>query len=137
MPEEKVKRTGGDADNASQEVHVRRGYSGEEQVGIVVTALVEEGNTDLVEWVKDVRSCRYVFRKKTDLLCNEQILSVVIRKRQAVIDATDGTELDDNGDEAAPPSSDAIQKFEDYSEFCHSCLSFFCPDCFECRYPLH
>lgn len=38
----------------SGEVQVKKGYSWSEQIGIAVAALVEEGKSELVEWVKDV-----------------------------------------------------------------------------------
>jgi len=38
------------------EVQVKKGYSWSEQIGIAIAALVEDGKTELVEWVKDVRN---------------------------------------------------------------------------------
>ena len=35
---------------------MKKGYSWSEQVGIVITALVENGKTELIEWVKEVCS---------------------------------------------------------------------------------
>lgn len=43
-----------DARNQSVEVQVKKGYSWSEQIGIAVAALVEDGQRELVEWVKDV-----------------------------------------------------------------------------------
>lgn len=40
--------------NSSTEVQVKKGYSWSEQIGITVAALIEDGKTELVEWVKDV-----------------------------------------------------------------------------------
>lgn len=39
----------------SGEVQVKKGYSWSEQIGVAVAALVEQGRSELVEWVKDVR----------------------------------------------------------------------------------
>lgn len=38
------------------EVQVKKGYTWSEQIGIAIAALVEDGKTELVEWVKDVRN---------------------------------------------------------------------------------
>jgi replication fork protection complex subunit Tof1/Swi1 len=38
----------------SQDVHVKKGYSETDQLGIVIATLVEEGNMELVDWTKDV-----------------------------------------------------------------------------------
>jgi hypothetical protein len=59
QPEEKSNRkheTAEDDGGFSGEVQVKKGYSWSEQIGIAVAALVEEGKSELVEWVKDVRS---------------------------------------------------------------------------------
>lgn len=69
-PEPKVNRKQEKAeDNGgfSREVQVKKGYSWSEQIGIAVAALVEEGKSGLVEWVKDV-SKRILprFRHKAD-----------------------------------------------------------------------
>ncbi|KAH7926892.1 timeless-domain-containing protein [Leucogyrophana mollusca] len=89
-----------------QEVQVKKGYSWSQQIGIAVAALVEEGKAELVEWVKD-------------------ILFLVIRQRQKIVEETDQKERDDddpNSDDAdqekarrlAGPSEEAIGKFTDY-----------------------
>lgn len=38
------------------EVQVKKGYSWSEQIGIAIAALVDDGKTELIEWVKDVRN---------------------------------------------------------------------------------
>ncbi|KAI5989865.1 timeless protein-domain-containing protein [Pisolithus marmoratus] len=86
----------------STEVQVKRGYSWSEQIGIAVAALIEDGKTELVEWVKD-------------------ILVLVIRQRQRVIEETDQKDRDDDENaEDAPeqpigPSKEAVSKFTDYA----------------------
>lgn len=91
--------------NFSTEVQVKKGYSWSEQLGIAVAALVEDGKTELVEWVKD-------------------ILVLVIRQRQRVVEETDQKDRDDDDDRNAEdareqqpiePSKEAISKFVDYA----------------------
>ncbi|KAG8216231.1 timeless protein-domain-containing protein [Butyriboletus roseoflavus] len=91
-----------DSGGFSGEVQVRKGYSWSEQIGIAVAALVEEGKSELVEWVKD-------------------ILVLVIRQRQQIVDETDHNDRNDDTDEMedvaqknAGPSKEAISKFTDY-----------------------
>ncbi|KAF8558558.1 DUF757-domain-containing protein [Imleria badia] len=91
-----------DNGGVSGEVQVKKGYSWSEQIGIAVAALVEDGKSELVEWVKD-------------------ILVLVIRQRQQIVDETDQNNRDDDADdmEDAPranagPSKVAVSKFIDY-----------------------
>ncbi|KAI5994503.1 timeless protein-domain-containing protein [Pisolithus albus] len=85
----------------STEVQVKKGYSWSEQIGIAVAALIEDGKTELVEWVKD-------------------ILVLVICHRQRVVEETDQKDRDDDENaEDAPwqsigPSKEASSKFTDY-----------------------
>ncbi|KAG9123429.1 Topoisomerase 1-associated factor 1 [Ceratobasidium sp. 392] len=91
------------------ELAVKRGFKASEQIGIAIACLVEEESKLLIDWVVDV-------------------LKRVGRKRQEVVDATDG-----DGDEDVPsdedeeaaaareaakskrvPSKDAMDKFENY-----------------------
>lgn len=56
-PEQKANRKQETTENNggfTGEVQVKKGYSWSEQIGIAVAALVEEGKSELVEWVKDV-----------------------------------------------------------------------------------
>lgn len=56
-PEQKVGRKQAMAEDngdSSGEIQVKKGYSWSEQIGIAVAALVEEGKSELAEWVKDV-----------------------------------------------------------------------------------
>ncbi|EIW79780.1 timeless-domain-containing protein [Coniophora puteana RWD-64-598 SS2] len=121
-PEKRQARalSGSDSDNGGggagfpAEVKVKKGYSWSEQIGIVIAALVEEGNRGLVEWIKDV-------------------LFLVIRQRRAIVEETDLRDKDNSdgegeGDEEkgddgdaekeatrlAGPSAEAVAKFEDY-----------------------
>ncbi|KIJ16511.1 hypothetical protein PAXINDRAFT_98952 [Paxillus involutus ATCC 200175] len=106
QPEEKSNRkheTAEDDGGFSGEVQVKKGYSWSEQIGIAVAALVEEGKSELVEWVKD-------------------ILVLVIRQRQKIVEETDQNDRDEDADDfgEAPqrnggPSREAIAKFTDYS----------------------
>ncbi|KAG8689963.1 Topoisomerase 1-associated factor 1, partial [Ceratobasidium sp. 395] len=64
------------------ELAVKRGFKASEQIGIAVACLVEEESKLLIDWVVDV-------------------LKRVARKRQEVVDATDGGE-----DEDAPSDED-------------------------------
>ncbi|KAI6145317.1 hypothetical protein BKA82DRAFT_4172415, partial [Pisolithus tinctorius] len=90
--------------NFSTEVQVKKGYSWSEQLGIAVAALVEDGKTELVEWVKD-------------------ILVLVIRQRQRVVEETDQKDRDDDDgnvedareQQPIEPSKEAISKFVDYA----------------------
>ncbi|KAG1818982.1 timeless protein-domain-containing protein [Suillus subaureus] len=83
------------------EVQVKKGYSWSEQIGIAIAALVDDGKTELVEWVKD-------------------ILVLVIRQRDKIIEETDNklkdddTDLDDDEQKKLTPSAEAISKFIDY-----------------------
>ncbi|EGO01257.1 hypothetical protein SERLA73DRAFT_51065 [Serpula lacrymans var. lacrymans S7.3] len=86
------------------EVQVKKGYSWSEQIGIAVASLVEEGKIELVEWVKD-------------------ILTLVVRQRERVVEETDdkegaadGQDLDDFEEttKLIGPSDEAISKFTDY-----------------------
>ncbi|KAG2128288.1 timeless protein-domain-containing protein [Suillus clintonianus] len=83
------------------EVQVKKGYSWSEQIGIAIAALVEDRKTELVEWVKD-------------------ILVLVIRQRNRIVEETDqkhkdeDTDLDDDEQKKLTPSADAISKFIDY-----------------------
>ncbi|KAG6332144.1 hypothetical protein ID866_6944 [Astraeus odoratus] len=84
----------------STEVQVKKGYSWSEQIGIAVAALVEDGKSDLVEWVKD-------------------ILVLAIRQRQRIVEETDHRDVDEDDEDDAPqqrsgPSKEAIAKFRDY-----------------------
>ncbi|KIJ64730.1 hypothetical protein HYDPIDRAFT_181592 [Hydnomerulius pinastri MD-312] len=105
-PERKSNRTRetaeGDED-FSAEVQVKKGYSWSEQIGIAIAALVEEGKSELVEWVKD-------------------ILVLVIRQRQKIVEETDQNDRDEDAEdmEDVPqsnggPSKEAIARFMDYS----------------------
>ncbi|KAG2355989.1 timeless protein-domain-containing protein [Suillus spraguei] len=82
------------------EVQVKKGYSWSEQIGIAIAALVDDGKTELVEWVKN-------------------ILVLVIRQRNKIIEETDkqpkddDTDLDDD-EQKLTPSAEAISKFTDY-----------------------
>lgn len=88
--------------NSSTEVQVKKGYSWSEQIGITVAALIEDGKTELVEWVKD-------------------ILVLVICHRQRVVEETDQKDRDDDENaEDAPgqsigPSKEALSKFAEYA----------------------
>lgn len=56
-PEPKANRkqeTAEDNGSFSGEVRIKKGYTWSEQIGIAVAVLVEEGKSELVEWVKDV-----------------------------------------------------------------------------------
>lgn len=83
------------------EVQVKKGYSWSEQIGIAIAALVDDGKTELVEWVKD-------------------ILVLVIRQRNKIVEETDKTPRDDDSDidddeqKKLAPSAEAISKFVDY-----------------------
>ncbi|KAG0699398.1 timeless protein-domain-containing protein [Suillus ampliporus] len=83
------------------EVQVKKGYSWSEQIGIAIAALVEDGKTELVEWVKD-------------------ILVLVIRQRNKIIEETDQkrqddeSDLDDDEPKKLTPSAHAISQFLDY-----------------------
>jgi replication fork protection complex subunit Tof1/Swi1 len=83
------------------EVQVKKGYSWSEQIGIAIAALVDDGKTELVEWVKD-------------------ILVLVIRQRKKIIEETDDkpkdedSDLDDDEQKKLTPSAEAISKFIDY-----------------------
>ncbi|KAH0831354.1 timeless protein-domain-containing protein [Lanmaoa asiatica] len=104
-PEQKANRkqeTAEDNGGFTGEVQIKKGYSWSEQIGIAVAALVEEGKSELVEWVKD-------------------ILVLVIRQRQQIVDGTDQNNRDDDADEMEDvprknvgPSKEAISKFTDY-----------------------
>jgi replication fork protection complex subunit Tof1/Swi1 len=43
------------------DVHVKKGWSWSEQVGIAIKALVEEEHTELVDWTKDVSTLASLF----------------------------------------------------------------------------
>lgn len=43
------------------DVHVKKGYSWSDQLGIVIAALVEADLTGLVNWTKEVRCCYFFF----------------------------------------------------------------------------
>ncbi|KAG1808071.1 timeless protein-domain-containing protein [Suillus variegatus] len=83
------------------EVQVKKGYSWSEQIGIAIAALVDDGKTELIEWVKD-------------------ILVLVIRQRNKIIEETDKNpkdgdpDLDDDEQKKLTPSAEAISKFLDY-----------------------
>lgn len=47
------------------DVQVKKGYSWSEQLGIAIAALVENGESQLVDWAKNVRICLGV-RNGTD-----------------------------------------------------------------------
>jgi replication fork protection complex subunit Tof1/Swi1 len=59
-PEEKVKRDRGgkmvEDTRFPPDVQVKKGFSWSEQLGIAIAALVEGGERELVDWVKDVGS---------------------------------------------------------------------------------
>ena len=130
-PEHKAtrKRDADDDDGGfSGEVQVKKGYSWSEQIGIAVAALVEDGKSELAEWVKDVS--RHILprsRHKADgRLSWVQILVLVIRQRQQIVDATDQNSPDEDADEMedsppkdASPSKDANAKFSDYGGYSH------------------
>ncbi|KAG6380363.1 timeless protein-domain-containing protein [Boletus reticuloceps] len=104
-PEQKANRTRESAEDSggfSGEVQVKKGYSWSEQIGIAVAALIEDGKSELVEWVKD-------------------ILVLVIRQRQQIIHETDQNDRDGDADEIedvprknAAPSKEALSKLTDY-----------------------
>ncbi|OAX37898.1 timeless-domain-containing protein [Rhizopogon vinicolor AM-OR11-026] len=83
------------------EVQVKKGYSWSEQIGIAIAALVEDGKTELVEWVKD-------------------ILVLVIRQRNKIVEETDQkrqdeeSDLEDGAQKKLTPSAAAISQFLDY-----------------------
>ncbi|KAL4067395.1 timeless protein-domain-containing protein [Scleroderma yunnanense] len=91
-----------DSRNQFTEVQIKKGYSWSEQIGIAIAALVEDGKSDLVEWVKD-------------------ILVLVIRQRQRVVEETDQNDVDDEDDAGdtpqlrGVPSKVAVSKFTDYA----------------------
>ncbi|KAI6163605.1 timeless protein-domain-containing protein [Pisolithus thermaeus] len=104
-PEQKsgrIREATEDNRNFSTEVQVKKGYSWSEQIGIAVAALIEDGKTELVEWVKD-------------------ILVLVICHRKRLVEETDQKARDDDENvEDAPrqsigPSKEAISKFTDYA----------------------
>ncbi|KAG9310160.1 timeless protein-domain-containing protein [Chiua virens] len=104
-PEQKAnhrQETAEDHGGFTGEIQVKKGYSWSDQIGIAVAALIEEGKSDLVEWVKD-------------------ILVLVIRQREQIIDETDQKDRDDDADEMEDvprknvgPSKEALSKFTDY-----------------------
>ena len=54
-PEEKAKALrGGDDAQSPVEVHVKKGYTWSEQLGIAIACLVDNDKKDLVEWTKQV-----------------------------------------------------------------------------------
>ncbi|PCH36853.1 timeless-domain-containing protein [Wolfiporia cocos MD-104 SS10] len=91
------------------DVKVKKGYSWSHQLGIAIACLVEEGTSELIEWVK-------------------QILVMAIGQRQRIIEETDGSmtrhrskdEEDGSADESKlsntvrKPSDEALAKFTDY-----------------------
>ncbi|KAI5121938.1 hypothetical protein M0805_000267 [Coniferiporia weirii] len=95
------------------DVQVKKGHSWSEQLGIAIACLVEKGQQDLIDWVKE-------------------ILMMVIGQRQRLIEETDGSssqsQLDDMDDDAVrdaaaklrQPSNEALAKFQDYSIPCIS-----------------
>ncbi|KAH7883094.1 timeless protein-domain-containing protein [Phlebopus sp. FC_14] len=96
-----LKRETTEDQSFSEEVQIKKGYSWSEQIGISVAALVEEGRSELVDWVK-------------------KILVLVIRQRQRVVEGTDQHDRGDDADDlddipgSAEPSREAISKFADY-----------------------
>ena len=127
-PEVKEKAQRGRADDdGPTEVQVKRGYSWSEQLGIAIACLVEAGQTNLVDWTKQVHE--FSIHANFLFAYYVQNLSLVIGMRQRIVDETDGsssqTQLDDAMDddevrEAAArlraPSNEAMSKFEDYRE---------------------
>jgi replication fork protection complex subunit Tof1/Swi1 len=49
------------------DVQVKKGYSWSEQLGIAIAALVDGGEGELVDWVKDVRIL-FIYLKNEGLL---------------------------------------------------------------------
>lgn len=64
----------GENSKFSPEVQVKKGYTWSEQIGIAIAALVEEGKTELVEWVKDVRNHIKSDNVFTEPLINPKII---------------------------------------------------------------
>ncbi|EJD01845.1 timeless-domain-containing protein [Fomitiporia mediterranea MF3/22] len=109
-PEAKVDR-GRDKDVETDkhpaEVQVKKGFSWSEQLGIAIACLLENGQQELVDWVKE-------------------ILMMTIGQRQRIIEETDESLsqplFDDMDDDAArdaanklrQPSNEALAKFQDY-----------------------
>ena len=50
------------------DVQVKKGYSWSQQLGIAIAALVEGGEGELVDWVKDVGFLSLSFRQIADSL---------------------------------------------------------------------
>jgi replication fork protection complex subunit Tof1/Swi1 len=50
------------------DVQVKKGFSWSEQLGIAIAALVEGGEQELVDWLKDVGSLSHTFWANIDLL---------------------------------------------------------------------
>ena len=110
-----------DSGGFSGEVQVKKGYSWSEQIGVAVAALVEDGKSELVEWVKDVS--RHISPRRRHKADGRviQILVLVTRQRQRIVDETDQNNRDDDADEIedaprknAGPSQETISKFTDY-----------------------
>ncbi|KAI6124102.1 timeless protein-domain-containing protein [Pisolithus croceorrhizus] len=90
-PEQKsgrIREATEDNRNFSTEVQVKKGYSWSEQIGIAVAALIEDGKTELVEWVKDI---------------------LVLKARD------DDENVEDAPRQSIGPSKEAISKFTDYA----------------------
>lgn len=111
------------------ELSVKKGYSWSEQVGIVVASLVEAGQQDLIDWVKDVSHfVSIVWRWLTAFM---EILQLVIHQRKRLIDEIDAhdaeeddTILDDEALKAKnskEPSAEAREKLTDYRKLKSLC----------------
>ncbi|KAG1737798.1 timeless protein-domain-containing protein [Suillus lakei] len=79
------------------EVQVKKGYSWSEQIGIAIAALVDDGKTELVEWVKD-----------------SFVSAIRLLRRRIKILKTKTTDLDDDEQKKLSPSAEAVSKFLDY-----------------------
>ncbi|KDQ07544.1 hypothetical protein BOTBODRAFT_192367 [Botryobasidium botryosum FD-172 SS1] len=100
--ESKQKQKGAESNSKfPPDVIVKKGYTWSQQLGIAIGCLVEDGKTELIDWVKN-------------------ILKFVAGMRQSIVDEVDGDqELSQPEDEEtikAPPgpSREAIEKFKDY-----------------------
>ncbi|KAK0224118.1 timeless protein-domain-containing protein [Armillaria fumosa] len=83
------------------DIHVKKGHSWSEEVGIVVAVLIDAGQGDLVDWTKE-------------------ILTTVIAQREKIIEETDVKDDDADDEDQRPavnldtPSSEALAKMHDY-----------------------
>jgi len=104
----------------TRELQIKKGHSWSDQLGIIITLLVEKGKLELVNWTRDVGFHAAVGGEAMSDWLALQILMFNIEKRQRIIDETDGKDKDDtfSDDDETPrlpgPSKEALAKFNDY-----------------------